>query len=138
MVDPLPRYSARIRPRARGIVLVLIALALAGLLVRDRARPIRAGENLPIDKDRAEAARQRINPNTASVASLRRLPGVGPKRAAAIVTWREAHPDTPYHTAEDLTRVHGVGPITAAKAAPYLQFALPPASSPPPEPKPLQ
>ena len=69
----------------------------------------------------------RINPNFASVASLVRLSGIGPARAEAIVTYREAYVkdkvDTPtFKTVEDLCSVRGIGPATAAKISVYLRF----------------
>lgn len=48
-----------------------------------------------------------IDLNTADVISLRRLPGVGRSRAAAIVEDRAAH--GPFRSTRDLVRVPGVG-----------------------------
>lgn len=49
-----------------------------------------------------------VNPNTATEAELRRLPGVGPSLAARIVAAR------PFTTIDDLRRVPGVGPAALA------------------------
>lgn len=51
----------------------------------------------------------RINVNTATLAELETLPGVGPKMAQLIVAGR------PYATVEDLLNVKGIGPATLAK-----------------------
>lgn len=59
---------------------------------------------------------ERIDPNTATVASLMRLPGIGRVRAMDIVTQR------PFSAAADLDRVRGIGPKTLEKIAPYLTF----------------
>ena len=48
-----------------------------------------------------------IDLNTASAADLTRLPGIGEKRAQAIVADREAN--GPFRIPEDLTRVSGIG-----------------------------
>ena len=49
-----------------------------------------------------------ININTASLASLETLPGIGPVKAAAIIAER------PFGTVEELERVPGIGPTTLA------------------------
>ena len=96
----------------------------AALACRAMDRTHLAGGSDDIQADRADAARQRIDPNTATVASLRRLPGIGPAKASAIVAYRGAHP-APFRTAEDLTHVSGIGPGTVARIAKYL--TVPPA-----------
>ena len=48
-----------------------------------------------------------IDLNAAAVYELQRLPGVGEKRAQAIVAYREEH--GPFRSVEDLTQVSGIG-----------------------------
>ena len=48
-----------------------------------------------------------INVNTASLADLDRLPGIGEARAQAIVDWREEN--GPFQSVEDLLEVKGIG-----------------------------
>lgn len=48
-----------------------------------------------------------INVNTADAELLSELPGIGPAKAAAIIEEREAN--GPFESAEDLTRVSGIG-----------------------------
>ncbi|MEI8254610.1 MAG: ComEA family DNA-binding protein, partial [Deltaproteobacteria bacterium] len=48
-----------------------------------------------------------VNVNTATEDELRRLPGVGPSRATAIVALRQRVQR--FHAAEDLLRVRGIG-----------------------------
>lgn len=48
-----------------------------------------------------------IDLNAASVYDLQRLPGIGEKRAQAIVTYREEH--GPFQSVEDLIQVDGIG-----------------------------
>ena len=48
-----------------------------------------------------------VNVNTATQAELEDLPGIGPTLAAAIVAERERN--GPFRSADDLTRVHGIG-----------------------------
>ena len=56
-----------------------------------------------------------INVNTASLASLETLPGIGPAKAAAIVAER------PFGTVEELERVPGIGPKTLEVIAPLVK-----------------
>ena len=54
----------------------------------------------------------RIDLNRASVAELMRLPGVGQKKAQAIVNHRAK---TPFQRPEDVVQVKGLGPAWFAK-----------------------
>jgi len=60
-----------------------------------------------------------LDPNTADVSALEALPGVGPARAEAIVADRTRGA---YRKLADLGRVHGIGPVTLRRAAPWLVF----------------
>jgi competence protein ComEA len=66
---------------------------------------------------------ERIDPNRADAVELRRLPGVGPAMAEALIRSRDE--DGPFSAAADLTRVRGIGPATAAKLEPHLDLAFP-------------
>ena len=48
-----------------------------------------------------------VNINTADVAALDSLPGIGPAKAQAIVEYRKAHGS--FKTLDDLVQVHGIG-----------------------------
>jgi competence ComEA-like helix-hairpin-helix protein len=63
---------------------------------------------------------ERLDPNTAREIDLRRLPGIGAVRARAIVEERTS--GGPFRVPADLVRVPGIGPRTAEKLAPYLEF----------------
>jgi competence protein ComEA len=54
----------------------------------------------------------RIDVNTATLAELTTLPGIGEVRAQALVDYRQAH--GPFETPEQLLQVHGIGPKTLA------------------------
>lgn len=85
-------------------------LPLLGLLSLLVATPALA-EKKPL------VAGERVDLNTASTAELMRLPGVGKKKAEAIVTAREKRP---FRRTEEITRVKGLGAGWYAKAKGYL------------------
>ncbi len=63
----------------------------------------------------------RINPNTASLGELLNLPGIGPARAEAIISYRETHLHAPaFACLEDLQQVHGLGPALVGDMASWL------------------
>lgn len=61
-------------------------------------------------------AGQPVNLNTASLAQLEELPGVGPVMAGKIVAWRTENGR--FSRIEELQEIDGVGPKTYAKLAP--------------------
>lgn len=65
----------------------------------------------------------RIDLNRATVAELMRLPGVGEKRAQAIVSARTKQP---FRKVEDVVVVKGIGPAWLAKVRANVVVAPPP------------
>ncbi|MGY4878335.1 ComEA family DNA-binding protein [Vreelandella aquamarina] len=61
-----------------------------------------------------------ININTADTALLEELPGIGPSRADAIVKERETNGE--FTSAEDLTRVSGIGSATVEGLQDQIEF----------------
>ncbi len=53
---------------------------------------------------------KRININTATLAELDTLPGIGPVTAQSIIAYREAH--GPFNSIEEIMDVPGIGPVT--------------------------
>jgi competence protein ComEA len=93
----------------------LLGAVDSGVAAEDRARePLADGE--------------RIDPNFAGVTDLRRLPGIGPARAAAIV--RDRRERGPFRTLEDLERIPGLGRSTVSRLAPMLTLSTRPAEVP--------
>ena len=84
---------------------------------------------------KALAPSERIDLNRASVSELMRLPGVGEKKAQAIVAHRTKQP---FRRAEDVIAVKGLGPAWFAKVKPNLTVgaaAAGPAQASPPTAK---
>jgi competence protein ComEA len=69
--------------------------------------------------------------NHASAEELRRLPGVGPKRADAIVALRQRIGR--FQRIEDLLRVKGIGRATIRRWRPLLRLEAPASSSATPD-----
>jgi competence protein ComEA len=63
-----------------------------------------------------------INPNTSGPAELQLLPGLGPKRAKAIIEFRNNHGCPAFSEPADLQAIHGIGPVTATRIGRYLSF----------------
>ena len=61
---------------------------------------------------------EKININTAPAMELQRLPGIGEKRAADIVSRREALGG--FTSIEELTQISGIGPETLRAIADYI------------------
>ncbi len=68
--------------------------------------------------------------NQAGLGDLTRLPGVGPKRAEAILALRERLGR--FRRPTDLLRVRGIGPATLQKMQPHFVLDPPPPSTPSP------
>lgn len=71
------------------------------------AAPIQPSGTPTAAETPAATASGKIDLNTATAEELMTLPGIGEKRAAAIIADREAN--GPFRVPEDLTRVDGIG-----------------------------
>lgn len=65
-----------------------------------------------------EGAGPLVNINTADLAALETLPGVGPVTAGAIESWRAEHGG--FTAVEELLEVNGIGDATLAEIAPHV------------------
>ncbi|MEK3731227.1 ComEA family DNA-binding protein [Paenibacillus sp. FSL M8-0334] len=68
--------------------------------------------------DPASSSSGIININTASAAQLMELPGIGEKKAQAIIEYRNR--SGPFRNATDLMNVKGIGPKMMEKMMPYV------------------
>ena len=90
-----------------------LSFAIVGVSANDRAAKIKL--------------ESRVNPNDAPAAGLMLLPGVGPARAQAIISYREqfrqnGRGDLAFRDCNDLDNVKGIGPATAWSMCEYLKF----------------
>jgi competence protein ComEA len=97
------------------------------LLIRATLHPLSVSDPPPTSGPLAPTLATRIDPNSADWPAFAALPLIGEKRAKEIVAWREQflveHPDEiPFQKLEDLTRIKGIGKVTAEKLEPYLIF----------------
>ena len=81
-------------------------------------------DKLPLFSDQGSIdIENKINPNTATAASLARLPNIGSTRANAIILYREnSGSEHPFNDAKDLKNVEGIGETIAQQLSEYLVF----------------
>lgn len=76
-------------------------------------RTLTPAQNTPVALPApTESVAPLVNINTATAGELSELPGIGEKRAADIVAYREAN--GPFRIPEDITKVSGIGESTLA------------------------
>lgn len=110
---PVTAWTQVSRPQAALIVAACLALG-AGIFVWARA----AGGKQALSIESTESLEQvlrpaRININKAPWHELSLLPGIGEKKAKAIVEFRKAN--GAFERIDDLTRVKGIGAATLEK-----------------------
>ena len=93
-----------------GIFLIYLSATLAAAI----------GCPATVHPDKIKLILEEIDPNTATPASLRRLSMIGPVKAEAIVAYRRG--GHAFKAAEDLEKVHGIGPGTVKRIGKNLTF----------------
>ena len=116
-------YDLRCSQANLWAVVVLCMLGTLGLLAPAAVtRSVWFASEMPVDRRKVSAATERIDPNTASVASLRRLGGIGPMRAQMIVQYRQTHGPVAFRKPDDLQKVYGIGPGTVRRIEHFLKL----------------
>jgi competence protein ComEA len=100
-------------PPAAELTLPVVQLASAGPGVTSRGSSTRASPDDPVFL------------NTATVEDLRRLPGIGEKRATAIMALRTRLGGR-FHAVEDLLKVKGIGRTALKRLRPLVRLDPPP------------
>ncbi len=113
-------------PQRRALLglLTVFTVILGG---RYACNPAFIDDPPPARSPRADDLADRLDPNADDWQHLAAIPGLGEKKARAIVAFREAwlqnHPnDPPFRGPQDLRLVKGIGPATVANVTPYLVF----------------
>jgi comEA protein len=109
--DLLLEHSAARVTHTRRIVMfrMMVPLAAAACLLAVHTPTLSAAQSKPASRTTTAkpAAGKVVNINTASVAELNGLPGIGAKTAALIVEYRQKN--GPFKKIEELMNVRGVG-----------------------------
>jgi hypothetical protein len=113
--------------RQRRAIGILLAGALIYLAIRLIRNPVYVSDPQPRDPPRALELADKIDPNTADVATLAALPMIGQRRAQDIVDYREQfvarNPgNVAFTRVEDLVRIKGFGSAMIEHVRPYLTF----------------
>ncbi len=116
------RYDFRWRRGDTTALLVLCVLAGALLAIRARDRGLSIVDGITVREARAASVAEKIDPNTATAASIRRLPGLGTTLTEAIIRYRREHDAPAFRNAEDLRKVRRIGPGTIRRIESFLQF----------------
>jgi hypothetical protein len=117
----------------RGILIGLLLILAAYISIRCAFNRRYVPDPQPDVPPRPSDLADKIDPNTADLATLAALPTIGEKRAKDIIAYRERihrerpH-DVPFERLEDLLKIHGIGAATIQTLKPYLIF--PPAHRP--------
>ena len=128
MTERSSRLDVSWRRREAAAIVVLGVLAGAALGVRAILYEPWPGCSPAQHSRRIARASETIDPNTASVGSLIRLPEIGPRRAQAIVEYRARPGSIPFRRLDDLERISGIGAGIVheiVRVEPFLRFAAP-------------
>ena len=120
----LSRLALGAGQRRALFALLVGLLGAAGLLAW--RRPAFVDDPQPVTGARAGELQSKIDPNHADAQTLAALPGVGEKRARAIVAYRvrraERGEATPFKSPRDLLRIDGIGAKLAAQMEIFMAF----------------
>ena len=102
---------------------VLLVALCAGALIASVAVPVTA-ERASVQQTQAPGdtppPEERVDLNTATVAELEALPGIGPRTAELIVQYRQ---EQPFTKVEDLMNIRGIGERTFLRLRPLIRVA---------------
>ena len=106
----------------RVLLMMLAVVALAALPAAAQEKP-RAPAKTPAAARSAASAAAPVNLNTATLAQLQTLPGIGAKAAQRILEYRQKNGS--FKKPEDLMNVKGIGEKSFLKLKPLLVVSEP-------------
>lgn len=120
--------------RQRVAVGVIVGVVLSIAVVRYSFNRSYVSDPQPLEPLRAADLADKIDPNTADIATLSALPLIGDGRARAIVAYRDEqlakHPGlAAFKKPSDLLRVKGIGNSIVKQLEGYLLFPAPGSAS---------
>jgi len=109
--------------RANLAALLALLLGASVWLGWKSSRPLVGFQDQPTGQPaRIAAVVDRIDPNTATRASLQRLYRIGPSRAEDIIDYRTEHGPDAFKTSADLVKIKGIGHVTVSAIAAELSL----------------
>jgi hypothetical protein len=114
-------------PSQRSVLVGLILILATYISIRWFFNRQYVSDPQPTVPARFSELADRIDPNTADVATLAALPTIGEKRAKDIVAYRDkwqrdGRRGQPFERLDDLLKIQGIGAATIAQLKPYLLF----------------
>ncbi len=109
--DLLTIFKEKEMKKRNVVMMILLTLAIAMPATLSFAAPKQ-------NTNQAVAQLEKINVNTASADSLTTVPGIGPKTAERILTYRQQHGK--FSAINDLLEVKGIGEKSLKKIGRYL------------------
>ena len=107
---------------AGAVLIITLAIGMAAGVFDRKGRDVSVsakGDQCAADSSAAAApAYRKLDINIASEEQLVILPGIGPKKAGAIIDWRDSN--GPFECVDQLRSVHGIGPRTLEGLKPYV------------------
>ena len=129
MAQPVTKRYSFSWDKPQALVLLILCVAGTAALCAIVAGPVTwiADGELPApDHHRVALADEKIDPNTASEASLIRLPDVKVTRARRIIAYRDAMAGSgttrPFNRVKDIENVDGIGAAVSKALAPHLNL----------------
>ena len=106
----------------RNSIFVLIGVLLIMLFAISQAL-VSYDKKTPASKALHSQVREKIDPNSAGIGSLRRVPGIGQGRAEMIIKYRNSIAPARLEKLSDLCKIRGIGKKTARKMRDYLSLS---------------
>lgn len=107
-----------LRPRDRGAIAVVVGCGLALMALAWLRHGGHRGDLIDVDRATPLVAKFQVDVNRAEWPELVQLPGVGQTLAERMIADRQRNGR--FRSAEDLSRVPGIGPRTLERIRPYL------------------